>query len=57
MEENSAASEQDKGLTDDQESAGAQSSSFSLNYQSYMDKEPRARWSKQDTELFYGVCT
>ncbi|RXH88336.1 hypothetical protein DVH24_042407 [Malus domestica] len=24
-----------------------------LNYQTYMDKAPTARWSKQDTELFY----
>ncbi|XVF77867.1 hypothetical protein PTKIN_Ptkin14bG0081800 [Pterospermum kingtungense] len=54
-EESFIASEQDKGFTDDQESARAQSSSFCLNYQSYMDKEPRTRWSKQDTELFYGA--
>ncbi|PNX86319.1 transcription factor TFIIIB component, partial [Trifolium pratense] len=24
-----------------------------LNYQSFMDKTPRAKWSKQETELFY----
>ncbi|XWS16753.1 hypothetical protein CRYUN_Cryun33cG0005800 [Craigia yunnanensis] len=54
-EESSVASEQDQGFTDDQVSGRAQSSSFCLNYQSYMDKEPRARWSKQDTELFYGA--
>ncbi|XVF12165.1 hypothetical protein REPUB_Repub08aG0090800 [Reevesia pubescens] len=54
-EESSIASEQDQGFTDDQVSGRTQSSSFCLNYQSYMDKEPRARWSKQDTELFYGA--
>ncbi|XP_022749422.1 transcription factor TFIIIB component B'' [Durio zibethinus] len=54
-EESFIASEQDQGFTDDQVSGRAQSSSFCLNYQSYMDKEPRARWSKQDTELFYGA--
>ncbi|XP_021284714.1 transcription factor TFIIIB component B'' homolog isoform X3 [Herrania umbratica] len=54
-EESSIASEQDQGFTDDQMSGGAQSSSFFLNYQSYMDKEPRAKWTKQDTELFYGA--
>ncbi|XP_017980242.1 PREDICTED: uncharacterized protein LOC18594786 [Theobroma cacao] len=47
-EENSLASEQDQGFTDDQVNSRAQSSSFCLNYQSYMDKEPTARWSKQD---------
>ncbi|XVE52789.1 hypothetical protein DITRI_Ditri02bG0151900 [Diplodiscus trichospermus] len=54
-DESSVASEQDQGFTDDQVSGREQSSSFCLNYQSYMDKEPRARWSKQDTELFYGA--
>ncbi|XVE98959.1 hypothetical protein REPUB_Repub03eG0154400 [Reevesia pubescens] len=54
-EESFVTSEQDQGFTDDQVSGRAQSSSFCLNYQSYMDKEPRARWSKQDTELFYGA--
>ncbi|XP_075523785.1 uncharacterized protein LOC142556264 isoform X2 [Primulina tabacum] len=28
-------------------------SSICLNYQTYMDRTPIARWSKQDTELFY----
>ncbi|KAI5384343.1 transcription factor TFIIIB component B'' isoform X3 [Lathyrus oleraceus] len=31
-----------------------------LNYQSFMNKAPRAKWSKQDTELFYkavSFCT
>ncbi|XWS10352.1 hypothetical protein CRYUN_Cryun39dG0069800 [Craigia yunnanensis] len=54
-EETSVASEQDQGFTDDQVSDRAQSSSFCLNYQSYMNKEPRARCSKQGTELFYGA--
>lgn len=26
-----------------------------VNYQTYMKKTPRTRWSKQDTELFYEV--
>ncbi|OMO82710.1 hypothetical protein CCACVL1_11793 [Corchorus capsularis] len=54
-EKSSHASEHDQGYKDDQTSIRAQSSSFCLNYQSFMDKEPRARWSKPDTELFYGA--
>lgn len=26
-----------------------------VNYHSYMNKTPRTRWSKQDTQLFYEV--
>lgn len=26
-----------------------------LNYQSFMEKAPRGKWSKQDTEMFYEV--
>lgn len=26
-----------------------------FNYQTYMEKTPRVRWSKEDTELFYEV--
>ena len=26
-----------------------------VNYQTYMNKTPRTRWSKQDTQLFYEV--
>ncbi|XP_039028719.1 transcription factor TFIIIB component B''-like [Hibiscus syriacus] len=51
-EESSIASEQDQGFTDDQVSGSAKSSSY-FNYQTYMGKEPRVRWSKLDTELFY----
>ncbi|XP_020533489.1 uncharacterized protein LOC105630131 isoform X4 [Jatropha curcas] len=38
--------EQDGGYADDQ-------SNSLFNYHSFMDKTPIARWSKQDTELFY----
>lgn len=54
-EESSIASEQDQGIMDDQVGGSAQSDIY-FNYQTLMTKEPRARWSKQDTELFYGVC-
>ncbi|KAK8532054.1 hypothetical protein V6N13_131401 [Hibiscus sabdariffa] len=53
-EESYNASEQDQGFTDDQVSGSAKSTSY-FNYQTYMDKTPRVRWSKQDTELFYGA--
>ncbi|TYI09996.1 hypothetical protein ES332_A09G110100v1 [Gossypium tomentosum] len=53
-EESSIASEQDQGIMDDQVNGSAQSDSY-FNYQTLMTKEPRARWSKQDTELFYGA--
>lgn len=39
--------------TDNRANYKFQSSSFLLNYQSFMKKEPRSRWSKQETELFY----
>ncbi|KAK8279439.1 hypothetical protein V6Z12_D09G111300, partial [Gossypium hirsutum] len=53
-EESSIASEQDQGIMDDQVNGSAQSDIY-FNYQTLMTKEPRARWSKQDTELFYGA--
>ncbi|GMJ12166.1 hypothetical protein HRI_004885800 [Hibiscus trionum] len=53
-EESYIASEQDQGFTDDQVSGSAKSTSY-FNYQTHMDKTPRVRWSKQDTELFYGA--
>ncbi|OVA08738.1 SANT/Myb domain [Macleaya cordata] len=38
---------------DDQPAPSAQHSSFKLNYHSFMDRTPKERWTKQDTELFY----
>lgn len=41
------------GFSDDQTTPIVQESSTYTNYQTYMNKTPRSRWSKQDTELFY----
>lgn len=43
------------GFSDDQTTPIVQESSTYTNYQTYMNKTPRSRWSKQDTELFYEV--
>ncbi|XP_058189045.1 uncharacterized protein LOC131306664 [Rhododendron vialii] len=51
-EDETFASEQG-GLSDDQTIPIVQESSTYTNYQTYMNKTPRSRWSKQDTELFY----
>lgn len=53
-EDETFASEQG-GLSDDQTIPIVQESSTYTNYQTYMNKTPRSRWSKQDTELFYEV--
>ncbi|XP_039021967.1 uncharacterized protein LOC120154216 [Hibiscus syriacus] len=53
-EESPIASEQDQGFADDQVGASAKSTTY-FNYQTHMNKTPRVRWSKQDTELFYGA--
>ncbi|XP_042984654.1 transcription factor TFIIIB component B''-like isoform X8 [Carya illinoinensis] len=45
-------SEQGRGSDDDQPSYEVPTDPF-VNYQSFMDKTPSTRWSKQDTELFY----
>ncbi|XP_065878269.1 uncharacterized protein [Euphorbia lathyris] len=45
-EEDAGASEQDGGYAEDQ-------SNKLFNHNSFMDKTPKSRWSKQDTELFY----
>ena len=47
-------SEQGQGSDDDQAIRIQPRSSY-INYQSFMDKTPSTRWSKQDTELFYEV--
>lgn len=41
---------------DGQRSPVAEDTTIYFNYQTYMDRTPSARWSKQDTELFYEVC-
>ncbi|XP_075073870.1 uncharacterized protein LOC107797408 isoform X2 [Nicotiana tabacum] len=45
----------DAGAEDNDRQIGsrAQDSSAYFNYQTYMDKTPSTRWSKQETELFY----
>ncbi|PQM35716.1 transcription factor TFIIIB component B homolog isoform X1 [Prunus yedoensis var. nudiflora] len=52
-EEENFPSEHDRNSEENQASYRVNASSFLLNYQSYMDKTPTIRWSKQDTELFY----
>lgn len=54
-EEESIASEQGRGSDDDETPDVVDMTSAYFNYQSFMDKTPRTKWSKQDTELFYGV--
>ncbi|XP_030521991.1 uncharacterized protein LOC115735072 isoform X3 [Rhodamnia argentea] len=44
--------EQGKGSTNEA-STTAEPAPLLFNYQSFMEKTPRTRWSKQDTELFY----
>uniref|UniRef100_A0A2N9J4E0 Uncharacterized protein n=1 Tax=Fagus sylvatica TaxID=28930 RepID=A0A2N9J4E0_FAGSY len=51
--EETFASEQGRGSDDDQPSYEVQPSNPFINYQTFMDKTPSTRWSKQDTELFY----
>ncbi|CAI9755051.1 unnamed protein product [Fraxinus pennsylvanica] len=46
-------SEQDGEYDRGQESHRVEESNIYFNYQTYMDRTPRVRWSKQDTELFY----
>ncbi|XP_022886533.1 uncharacterized protein LOC111402454 isoform X1 [Olea europaea var. sylvestris] len=47
------ASERDGEYDREQESQRVEESNIYFNYQTYMDRTPRVRWSKQDTELFY----
>ncbi|KAL6574356.1 hypothetical protein OROHE_001260 [Orobanche hederae] len=47
-------SKQDVGYNDgEQGSPVEEDTTVFFNYQTYMDKTPSTRWSKQDTELFY----
>ncbi|KAL3523145.1 hypothetical protein ACH5RR_015979 [Cinchona calisaya] len=52
-EDEACAAEQGGEAKDEQESPRVQESSSYFNYHTYMDKTPIARWSKQDTELFF----
>lgn len=53
--EESFASEQGRGTDDDETPDVVDMTSAYFNYQSFMDKTPRTRWSKGDTERFYEV--
>ncbi|XP_038707911.1 transcription factor TFIIIB component B'' homolog isoform X2 [Tripterygium wilfordii] len=52
-EEETLASEKGEDYNDYRANYKIQSGPLYFNHQSYMNKTPRARWSKQDTELFY----
>ncbi|KAF3637615.1 putative transcription factor TFIIIB component B''-like isoform X2 [Capsicum annuum] len=45
--------DEDGEANDHNKSPRGEDTSAYFNYQTYMDKTPRTRWSKQDTELFY----
>lgn len=51
-EDEEFASEQDRVSFDGEENVVQEDSAY-FNYQTFMDKVPTVRWSKQDTELFY----
>ncbi|KAA0066161.1 transcription factor TFIIIB component B''-like isoform X3 [Cucumis melo var. makuwa] len=51
--EENLASEQGKGTDDDEMPDVVDMTSAYFNYQSFMDKTPRTKWSKSDTERFY----
>lgn len=53
--EENLASEQGKGTDDDEMPDVVDMTSAYFNYQSFMDKTPRTKWSKSDTERFYEV--
>ncbi|KAL3377657.1 hypothetical protein AABB24_003853 [Solanum stoloniferum] len=52
-EDETYASDEDGEADDHSKSTMAEDTSVYFNYQTYMDKTPSTRWSKQDTELFY----
>ncbi|KAL2497974.1 transcription factor TFIIIB component B''-like [Abeliophyllum distichum] len=54
-EDEAIASDQDGEYDRGQASPRVEESNIYFNYQTYMDRTPRIRWSKQDTELFYEV--
>lgn len=48
--------DQDSGTyNNDEEDRAHKDTTEYFNYQSRMEKTPRVRWTKQDTELFYEV--
>ncbi|KAL8050552.1 hypothetical protein ABFX02_06G088200 [Erythranthe guttata] len=52
------AAKQSNGLYDEEDTSNqdgdaAEDTTLYFNYQTYMDKTPKSRWSKQETELFY----
>lgn len=52
-EDETFASDEDGEANDHEKGPRAEDTSAYFNYQTYMDKTPRTRWSKQDTETFY----
>lgn len=54
-EDETYASDEDGEADDHNKSTMGEDTSSYFNYQTYMDKTPSTRWSKQDTELFYEV--
>lgn len=54
-EDETYASDEEGEANDHKKSTTAEDTTAYFNYQTYMDKTPSTRWSKQDTELFYEV--
>ncbi|CAL0305318.1 unnamed protein product [Lupinus luteus] len=52
-EEEMLGSEDNRDPDDDEARESIPTAASLFNYQSFMDKAPRGKWSKQDTELFY----
>ncbi|KAK7281826.1 hypothetical protein RIF29_10128 [Crotalaria pallida] len=52
-QEDMLGSEDDTELGEEKGSETIPSAASLFNYQSFMDKAPRGKWSKQDTQLFY----
>ncbi|CAN4083686.1 unnamed protein product [Withania somnifera] len=52
-EDETFAEDEDGEANDHEKGPTAEDTSAYFNYQTYMDKTPRIRWSKQDTETFY----
>ncbi|MED6204562.1 hypothetical protein PIB30_010112 [Stylosanthes scabra] len=52
-EEEYLGSEDDREEGDDQDSESVPLASSLFNYQSFMEKTPRGKWTKHDNELFY----
>ncbi|XP_055803373.1 uncharacterized protein LOC129872404 isoform X2 [Solanum dulcamara] len=52
-EDETYASDEEGEANDHKKSTTAEDTTAYFNYQTYMDKTPSTRWSKQDTELFY----